>query len=242
MAQRRNEHGQPVGEELPGWSGAERPSRTSMDGRVCRLEPLDVDRHLRDLFEAYAEDAEGILWTYIPYGPFRSIDEFRNWMEPACALDDPLFFAVIEMATGMAVGVAAYMRIKPDVGVIEVGSITYSTRLQRTPAATEAMFLMLRRAFNELGYRRYEWKCDALNAPSRKAAERLGFRFDGLFKQAIVYKGRNRDTAWYSILDRDWPPIERAYKKWLAEKNFDEEGQQRRTLQDFMASERQSAD
>ncbi len=239
MPQRTNELGQPIGEELPGWTGADRPSRTSMDGADCRIEPLDPQRHLPDLFEAYAEDNEGELWTYIPYGPFQSIDELRDWMEPACALDDPLFFAVIDLATGMAVGMAAYMRIKPSFGVIEVGSITYSTRLQRTRIATEAMFLMMSRVFNELGYRRYEWKCDSLNAPSRRAAERLGFTFDGLFKQAVVYKGRNRDTAWYSILDCDWPPIERAYMKWLSGNNFDEEGQQKRKLQELIASEQQ---
>jgi len=242
MAQRTNEHGQPIGEELSGWSGADRPSRTPLDGRLCRLEPLDADRHLHDLFEAYAEDSAGTLWTYIPYGPFQTIAELRDWMEPACALDDPLFFAVIDLATGMAGGVAAYMRIKPEPGVIEVGSITYSTRLQRTPVATEAMFLMLRRAFDELGYRRYEWKCDALNAPSRKAADRLGFTFDGLFRQAVIYKGRNRDTAWYSILDCDWPPIERACLQWLDANNFDEAGRQKRKLQEFMAAERQRAD
>ena len=241
MAQRENEFGQPIGEELPGWAGADRSPRTAMDGRICRLEPLDTGRHLPNLFEAYAEDPEGKLWTYIPYGPFQSINEFRDWMELASALDDPLFFAIVDLATGMAVGTAAYLRIKPSVGVIEVGSITYSTRLQRTPVATEAMYLMLNRAFNELGYRRYEWKCDALNAPSRRAAERLGFTYDGLFRQEIIYKGRNRDTAWYSILDCDWPAIESDYINWLNSENFDDEGQQKRKLQQFMAQKQKSA-
>ncbi len=232
-----NDLGQPIGVAVPGWTGVDRPSRTSMEGRFCRIEPLATERHLPDLFEAYSDDTGGKLWTYMTDGPFNSIDELRNWMEPACALDDPLFHALIDLATGKAVGMAAYMRIKPKLGVIEVGSITYSTRTQGTSVATEAMFLMMRRVFNELGYRRYEWKCDSLNAASCRAAERLGFTFDGLFEQAVVYKGRNRDTAWYSILDRDWPPIEKAFVTWLNADNFDEHGQQKRKLQELIASE-----
>ncbi|MCH8943951.1 MAG: GNAT family N-acetyltransferase [Proteobacteria bacterium] len=232
-----NDPGQPIGDEVAGWSGAKRPSRTSMEGQFCRMEPLATERHLADLFAAYSDDTDGRLWTYMTDGPFNSIEELRSWMEPACAADDPLFHALIDLATGKAVGMAAYMRIKPEHGVIEVGSITYAPRLQGTSAATEAMFLMMRRVFNELGYRRYEWKCDALNAPSCRAAERLGFTFDGLFEQAVVYKGRNRDTAWYSILDRNWPPIEQAYVNWLNADNFDEHGQQNRKLQELIAAE-----
>ncbi len=232
-----NDLGQPIGVAVPAWTGVDRPSRTSMEGRFCRIELLATERHLPELFEAYSDDTGGKLWTYMTDGPFNSIDELRNWMEPACALDDPLFHALIDLATGKAVGMAAYMRIKPKLGVIEVGSITYSTRTQGTSVATEAMFLMMRRVFNELGYRRYEWKCDSLNAASCRAAERLGFTFDGLFEQAVVYKGRNRDTAWYSILDRDWPPIEKAFVTWLNADNFDEHGQQKRKLQELIASE-----
>jgi RimJ/RimL family protein N-acetyltransferase len=241
MPQRMNKLDQPIGDELIGWSGVDPPSRIPMEGRFCRIEPLDAERHLDDLFEAYSVDTDGRLWTYMVDGPFNSIDELRGWMETACTSDDPLFHALVDLTTGKAVGMAAYMRISPKVGVIEVGSISYSMRIQRTPAATEAMFLMMSRVFNELGYRRYEWKCDSLNAASRRAAERLGFRFDGLFKQSVVYKGRNRDTAWYSILDRDWPPIEKAYTSWLDADNFDEDGQQKRKLQELMASERQSS-
>ncbi len=239
MTQRINELGQPIGDEVAGWTGVDWPSRTSMEGRFCRIEPLATEHHLSDLFEAYSDDADGKLWTYMVDGPFRSIDDLRKWMEPASASDDPFFHAVVDLATGKAVGMAAYMRIKPQIGVIEVGSISYSTRLQRTPMATEVMFLMMRRVFNELGYRRYEWKCDSLNAASRRAAERLGFTFDGLFGQAIVYKGRNRDTAWYSILDCDWPPIEKAYVNWLNAANFDEDGQQKRKLQELIAAEQE---
>jgi len=232
-----NDLGQPIGDEVAGWTGAKRPPRTSMEGRFCRIEPLATERHLADLFAAYSDDTDGRLWTYMTDGPFNSIEELRSWMESACAADDPLFHALVDLATGQAVGTAAYMRIKPEHGVIEVGSITYAPRLQGTSAATEASFLMMRRVFNELGYRRYEWKCDALNAPSCRAAERLGFTFDGLFEQAFVYKGRNRDTAWYSILDRNWPPIEQAYVNWLNADNFDEHGQQNRKLQELIAAE-----
>ncbi len=242
MTRRVNELGQPIGEEVPGWDGVEPPSRKPMAGRFCRIEPLDVERHLEDLFEAFSEDPDGRLWTYMMAGPFGSIEEMRAWMGPACRTDDPLFHALIDAATGQALGVAAYMRIKPDAGVIEIGSITFSTRLQRTIAATEAMFLMMRRAFNELGYRRCEWKCDALNAASRRAADRLGFTYDGLFRQALIYKGRSRDTAWYSIVDGDWPPIEAAFMQWLDVENFDENGRQKRRLQDLMAVQREPRD
>ncbi len=237
-----NDLGQPIGDEVAGWTGAKRPSRTSMEGRFCRIEPLTTERHLADLFAAYSDDTDGRLWTYMTDGPFNSVEELRSWMEPACAVDDPLFHALIDLATGKAVGMAAYMRIKPEHGVIEVGSITYAPRLQGTSAATEAMFLMMTRVFNELGYRRYEWKCDALNAPSCRAAERLGFTFDGLFEQALVYKGRNRDTAWYSILDRNWPPIEQAYVNWLNADNFDEHGQQNRKLHELIAAEQKGCE
>jgi len=237
---RVNELGQPVGDEVAGWGGADRPSRAPMEGRYCRIEPLDVERHLADLYEAYSEDTDGRLWTYMVDGPFDSIDELRSWMEPSCASDDPLFHAIVDLAAGKAAGMAAYMRISPGIGVIEVGSIAYSTRLQRTPVATEAMFLMMQRVFNELGYRRYEWKCDSLNEASCRAAERLGFTFDGIFKQSVVYKGRNRDTAWYSILDQRWPAIEKAYVSWLDADNFDEDGQQKRNLRQLIASEQDS--
>ena len=145
------------------------------------------------------------MWTYLVYGPFARLEDYRTWAEKMAPSDDPLFHAIIDQTTGKAVGIAAYLRIEPAVGVIEVGHIALSPLVQRTPAATEAMYLMMRRVFDELGYRRYEWKCDSLNAPSRAAAERLGFRFEGIFRQATIYKGRNRDTAWYSVIDQEWP-------------------------------------
>ncbi len=201
-----------------------------MEGRYCRLEPIDADKHAADLHAANAEDGDGRIWTYLPYGPFATGADYRIWLEQTCLGDDPLFHAVIDGATGRAVGIASYLRIEPAVGVIEVGHINYAPPLQRTPAATEAMFLMMRRVFHELGYRRYEWKCDALNARSRTAAARLGFRFEGVFRQATIYKGRNRDTAWFAITDDDWPALEAHFERWLDPGNFDGGGNQRESL------------
>jgi len=232
-----NEFGQPIGPEVSGWQGAAYPPRTSTEGQFCRVEPLNSKAHLEDLYDAFSDDRDGVLWTYMMVGPFKCKKDFRVWLESISNSDDPLFHAVVDLSTNRAVGVAAYMRIRQGVGVIEVGSITYSPRLQRTALATEAMYLMMVRVFEELGYRRYEWKCDSLNDASRKAAERLGFSFDGIFEQAIVYKGRNRDTAWYSILDRDWPALKNAYLGWLDPKNFDEQGIQKRTLNYFVSME-----
>ena len=229
----RDELGQPVGHVLPGWSPRPAPPRTAISGRCCTVLPLDPARHAEQLFRAYAEDAEGRLWTYLPRGPFASADDYRQWAESAARLDDPLTHAIVDNATGNAVGTAAYMRIEPAVGVIEIGSITYSPLLQRKPAATEAMYLLMRRVFDELGYRRYEWKCNSLNIPSRAAAERLGFQYEGLFRQATITRGRNRDTMWYSVIDSEWPVLRAAFEHWLDPANFDAQGQQRRTLASF---------
>jgi RimJ/RimL family protein N-acetyltransferase len=225
-----NHLSQPIGYPLPDWSPRPRPSRAPIEGRTCRIEPIDVERHAADLFEANALDREGRNWTYLAYGPFADLGGYRAWMTSACLGDDPLFHTIVDRASGRAVGVASFLRIDPPAGVIEVGHINYSPRLQRAPAATEAMYLMMRRVFDELGYRRYEWKCDALNTPSRAAAERLGFRFEGIFRQATIYKKRNRDTAWYSIVDKEWPALKAAFERWLDPKNFDSEGRQRARL------------
>jgi RimJ/RimL family protein N-acetyltransferase len=228
--QHRNEFGQPIGAPLPSWSARPLPPRAAIEGRFCRVEPLDPDRHAADLFAANSEDAEGRNWTYLPHGPYPSFDLYRGWAQAACSRDDPLVHAIVDRPSGRAVGVASLMRIDPAAGVIEVGGITYSPRLQRRPAATEAMYLLMRRVFEELGYRRYEWKCDALNAPSRAAAQRLGFRYEGLFRQAAVYKGRSRDTAWFSIIDSEWPALRAAFERWLDPANFDGDGRQRTSL------------
>jgi RimJ/RimL family protein N-acetyltransferase len=226
-----NALGQPIGYPLPAWTGAKRPPRTPMEGRYCRLEPLDPARHAAALYEAYGEDREGRLWTYLQTGgPFESADAYRTWLEGRVGGDDPVCHAIMDPVSGLPVGTANYLRIDPQGGAIEVGSITYSPRLQKTTAATEAMYLMMRRVFDELGYRRYEWKCDALNAASRAAAARLGFTYEGIFRQATVYKGRNRDTAWFSIVDREWPARRAALEAWLAPSNFETDGRQRRSL------------
>ena len=230
MSEHINQLGQPIGAPLPAWSPRPLPPRTPMTGCFCRVEPLDPARHAAQLWDANSDDRDGRNWTYLPYGPFPSYDLYRAWLDAAAAREDPLVHAIVEAASGQAVGVASLMRIDPANGVIEVGGINLSPRLQRRPAATEAMYLLMRRVFGELGYRRYEWKCNSLNAPSRAAAERLGFRYEGLFRQAWVYKGRNRDTAWFSIIDGEWPALRRALEAWLDPANFDAAGHQRHSL------------
>ena len=230
MQSERNALGQEVGFPVPEWTPCPPPPRTPMQGRLCSVEPLDAERDAADLFAANAEDRGGRLWTYYPYGPFAAPAEYRAWAEGAARDPNRLFHAIRDRAAGTAVGVAAYINAQSAVGVIEVGSLVFSPRLQRRPAATEAMYLMMRRVFDELGYRRYEWKCDALNAPSRAAAGRLGFQYEGLFRQATITRGRNRDTAWFSIIDREWPALRAAFERWLAPENFDAEGRQRRRL------------
>ncbi len=238
MESTTNHLGQPVGFAVPDWVPAGRPPRTPMEGRWCRVAPLDVARHGAALFAAYAEDREGRIWTYMGYGPFASLAEFQAWMAATCLGDDPLFHAIVEAAGGRALGLASYLSAQPETGAIEVGHINYAPALQRTAAATEAMVLMMARVFEELGYRRYEWKCDALNEASRRAATRLGFVSEGVFHQATLYKGRNRDTAWYAITDRDWPALKHAYDAWLDPANFDASGAQKARLSEFMGRTR----
>jgi len=224
-----NPLGQPVGDAVPDWRPPPRPPGEPMSGRWCRIERLDPGRHAEPLFEANQLDAQQRNWTYLPYGPFDSLAAYRRWMEAYCRGDDPMFHAVIDAASGRAAGVASYLRINPAHGSIEVGHINYSPLLQKRPAATEAMYLMMRRAF-DLGYRRCEWKCDALNDSSRAAAQRLGFTPEGVFRQAMIVKGRNRDTAWYSVIDTEWPALRRALEAWLDAGNFDDQGRQKRRL------------
>ncbi|TFH88536.1 N-acetyltransferase [Billgrantia azerbaijanica] len=230
-----NAYGQPVGHRVADWRGALYPAPEPMTGRRVRVEPLDVERHADALHAAFLapSDTPGEgreeRWTYLGGRPFDNVAQYRDWLAGRAASRDPSFYAIVETASGQALGLAAYLRIEPDHGVIEVGHLHFSPRLKRTPAATEAMALMMRRAF-ALGYRRYEWKCDALNAPSRRAAERLGFRFEGVFRQHRVVAGRNRDTAWFSILDSEWPAQEHAFTRWLSPDNFDDRGRQRLAL------------
>ncbi len=229
MAPETNGLGQPVGPRLDGWTPPPRPPSVAMEGRWCRLEPVDPARHAAALHEAFAEDRDGRLWTYMAYGPFSSFADFAMVLEGLAARPDMVFFTILDKANGRPCGLAAYLRIDPPAGSIEVGSITYAPALQRTPAATEVMALMMANAF-ALGYRRYEWKCDALNAPSRKAAARLGFTFEGVFRQHMIVKKRSRDTAWFSVTDGEWPALERAFAAWLAPENFDGAGRQKRSL------------
>ncbi|WP_050028632.1 GNAT family protein [Verrucomicrobium sp. BvORR034] len=214
----------PTGTPLPNWCPPPRPERAPMQGRWCLLEPLTV-AHAADLFAAASADTMGHSWTYLHYGPFQTEAEYTAWVAERAVSTDPLFFALVDTDTGRAVGVASYLRIDPTNGVIEVGHLYFSPALQGTTAATEAMYLMMRHAF-DLGYRRYEWKCDSLNAPSRRAALRLGFQFEGIFRQAIVVTGRNRDTAWFSVIDGEWPLLRERFEKWLAPENFDAQGRQ----------------
>jgi RimJ/RimL family protein N-acetyltransferase len=237
MRRQLNEWGQPIGYPVPDWTPRPRPPRTAMEGRLCRLEPLDPARHAADLHAGNCRAIDGRDWTYLPYGPFDTLTAYRAWVESATAGDNPLFYAIIDHSCHAA-GVASLMRADPANGVIEVGHIKYTPDLQRTIAATEAMFLLMTRVFDELGYRRYEWKCDALNAPSRAAALRLGFSFEGIFRQALVYKGRNRDTAWFSIIDAEWPALKDAFTRWIAPANFDHDGQQRHRLTELIALSR----
>jgi RimJ/RimL family protein N-acetyltransferase len=219
---------------LESWQACQHPQGAGMQGRLCRLEAVSPDVHSEDLYNAYALDLKNRNWTYLPYGPFATLGEFQSWIEKSCLGDDPCFFTVIDRDTGKAVGLASYLRINPAVGVIEVGHIHFSPLMQGSAISTEAMYLMMKLVFDDLGYRRYEWKCDALNAPSCAAAIRLGFEFEGIFRQATIYKLRNRDTAWYSIIDSEWPVIKQVFEAWLLIDNFDAEGQQITSLSSKM--------
>ncbi|TWP37873.1 GNAT family N-acetyltransferase [Leekyejoonella antrihumi] len=231
-----NELGQPIGDIVQGWTAPAVPSATVLKGHYCRLERLDPEKHAEQLFAADSLDTDGGSWTYLPYGPFRDLASYQDWVTVKSRSTDPMFYAVVttdaagDAAVDAAVGVLSYLRITPAAGSIEVGHVHYSPLLQRQRAATEAQFLLMHHVFEDLGYRRYEWKCDALNAPSRAAAQRLGFCYEGRFRQATVVKGRNRDTAWYAITDIDWPHVQHALTTWLHSDNFDEFARQREPL------------
>ncbi len=216
-----------LGEIVANWTPPPRPGPGVLEGRFVRQEQLDAARHAADLFAAF-EGADWV-WDYMPYGPFADLAAHRAWVESVAGQPDPFFYAVCDAASGKAMGVASFLRIDPANGVIEVGHINFSPALQRSPAATEAMALMMGWAFGA-GYRRYEWKCNALNLPSRRAGQRLGLSFEGVFRQAVIVKGRNRDTAWFALIDKDWPRVRDAFATWLDPANFDAGGHQRRSL------------
>lgn len=226
-----NEFGQPVGHPLPQWRAPAWPLHKTMIGRFCRLEPIDLARHVPDLFRSLSLDTTGEGWTYLPYGPFASEAELSAFLDEETTGGGSVYYAVIDQASGGAVGFLSYIRIAPEAGSIEIGNVRFSPLLQRTPAATEAVYLMMRHVFDELGYRRCEWKCDNFNTPSHRAAKRFGFTFEGVFRQALVYRGRNRDTAWYSVIDGEWPRLRAAFERWLDPSNFDAAGKQRARLE-----------
>ena len=221
---------QKVGFDLPDWVAPRAPDVDVLDGRFVRLERLSCDRHGAALFQAYS--GHDAVWTYLPVGPFHSSAQYQRWVRENETSTDPYFFAIQDKVSGKWAGVGSFLRITPNAGTIEVGFLTFSPQLQRTPAATEAMFLMMQWAF-EAGYRRYEWKCDALNLPSRRAAQRLGFSYEGVFRQAAVVKGRNRDTAWFAVIDREWPALKEAFHVWLSPENFRPDGSQVERLSDL---------
>jgi RimJ/RimL family protein N-acetyltransferase len=221
-----------LGKPVEGWRAPPRPEGLKLTGRYAALEPLAADRHAADLFRAF--DGHDALWDYMPVGPFASAAAFHRWMRDATGGDDPYFLAICDLESGRWVGFCALLRIAPEAGSIEVGFIAFSPALQRTRAATETMFLLMKWAF-EAGYRRYEWKCNALNRASRRAAQRLGFSYEGVFRQHMVVKGRNRDTAWFAAIDGDWPALHEAFRVWLDPSNFDADGRQRESLSDLTA-------
>jgi RimJ/RimL family protein N-acetyltransferase len=227
----------PVGPAVNPLPSGRPPERAPMGGAYARLEPVEVAAHATSLYRlAHARTEDAALWTYLAYGPFADQAAFETWLAERARSSDPLFFAIVDRAAGEAAGMASYLNIVPANGTIEIGHIWFAPSLQRTRGATEAIFLLMRHAFDDLGYRRLEWKCDALNAASRRAAARFGFSYEGTFRQHMIVKGRNRDTAWFALLDRDWPGVRAAFERWLAPANFDAAGRQRASLSALTAA------
>lgn len=228
-----NELGQLIGDTLPNFKPGDLPKMERLEGRYVIVECLSKDKHGADLYEVYGPDSPADMWTYLFQNPVQSQEEWSVLLDQMLAAQDRFYYAIVDKESGKALGTFALMRIDRGSRVIEVGSVTYSPQLKRTRLATEAQYLLARYVFEELEYRRYEWKCDALNQPSRYAAERLGFIYEGTFRQAVVYKGRNRDTDWLAMIDKDWPAVKIRLEKWLSPDNFDENGQQIKALSDF---------
>ena len=197
------------------------PSKKQLIGKYSILEPLNFKNHTEELFKNFSSDKTNTLWTYMPYGPFKNLSSFKNYLKKNCLNKEPFFYAIYSKRFKSFCGLASYLRIKPAIGTIEVGWITYAPNLQRTVEATEAMYLMMKNAFENLGYRRYEWKCDNLNQKSKKTAQRLGFIFEGVFRQAAIYKKRNRDSDWFSIIDKEWKQCKNKFQRYLKRSNFD---------------------
>ena len=229
----KNSYGQPISFPITDWQECALPPRFEMLGKRCWVEILVPDKHAVELFDAYINHRNDQDWTYLPYGPFDHFDDYKRWLSGICNGDDPIFHTIIEAENNTAVGMTSFLRIQPRIGVIEVGHIHFSPFIQKTAVATEAMFLMMRRVFDELGYRRYEWKCDSMNTNSINAAQRLGFIYEGTFRQATMYKNRNRDTAWLSITDKEWPNLKKSFQTWLRPNNLDSNGRQKNSLKEI---------
>jgi len=215
-----------------GFTPPPHPKGIELTGHTVTLEPLNVSKHSKDLFEANLLDREGLNWKYLPYGPFEQLKEYQNWLSSEASGDDPLFFSIIRASDSKAVGVASFLRINPSDGSIEVGHINYSPLLQKTREGTEAMYLMMKWAF-ENGYRRYEWKCNALNGKSRYAAQRLGLSYEGVFRQMSINKGRNRNTAWFAAIDKEWVALKECFIKYLSDNNFSIDGKPKLSLSEL---------
>jgi len=209
---------------------AKLPSKKKLIGKYCFLEPINIRKHSKDLYKNFSLDKKNIIWTYLPYGPFKSHGSFKKWLKSFCLNKDPFFYAIYSKKHNQYCGMASYLRITPEHGSIEVGHINYSPILQNTTEGTETMYLMMKNAFEVLGNRRYEWKCNNLNSASKHAAERLGFKFEGIFRQMFIFKGSNRDTAWYSIIDKEWPNYKKKYLSYLKKSNFTKANRQRKRL------------
>ena len=222
----------PVGPIVTPLPSGKLPDLSPIHGRWMRLDPLDADRHVSELYESISgKNADDAMWSYMAFGPFPTLENFTEWLKQRQALRDPWFYTFVNNLTGKAMGMGAFMRADPANGAIEIGNIWLAPSLQRTREGTEALYLMMRYAFNVLGVRRLEWKCDALNAPSRRAALRYGFTFEGIFRQHFIIKGRNRDTAWFSMIDTEWPTVRAGFDAWLSPENFDEMAHEKAKLQ-----------
>lgn len=224
-------HQQALGFSMENWSSRILPDIDIIEGNYCILKRVNQKLHSKELYTAFQQDSSEQIWTYLPYGPFKNFEEFDLWLQKQEQSTDPIFYTILNIETRKSVGYISLMRIQPQHGVLEIGHVVFSPELQKTTAATEVIYMLLNYAFTELGYRRVEWKCDALNEKSNKAALRFGFTFEGIFRQALVYKNRNRDTAWYSIIDTEWPSIKPIYQDWFSPNNFDHNGNQVKPLE-----------
>ena len=227
-----NEYGQIIGESVVGHTSGKLPAIDFLEGRYTRIEALSVEKHAEDLLAVYGPDTPREMWTYLFQEPVADMEELVNLLNQMLARKDRFFYAILDRETGKSLGTFSLMRIDQNNRVIEVGTVIFSPELRGTRLGTEAQYLLARYVFEELNYRRYEWKCDALNLPSRRAAERLGFVYEGTFRQAVIYKGRTRDTDWLSMIDKDWPKIKARFEVWLKSENFDEEGHQLKSLRE----------